>query len=70
MTYYIVIESVVADRFCLIYMYVYMYIILASSIQHVLKDKRVLALVQRRAAEEEGKELQGEWDDVVTYVRR
>ena len=37
--------------------------------QHVLKDRRVLAMVQKRVAEEEGKELSSEWqEDIVTYV--
>ena len=40
-----------------------------APIQHVLKDKRVLALIQKRAAEEEGREVSEEWDeDIVTYV--
>ena len=38
--------------------------------QHVLKDKRVLALAQKKAAEEEGKVSGQQWDmeEIVTYV--
>ena len=43
--------------------------ILLVFVQHVLKDRRVLAMVQRRVAEEEGRELSSEWqEDIVTYV--
>ena len=36
----------------------------------MLKDKRVLALVQKKAAELEGKESKQDWDmkEIVTYV--
>ena len=39
-------------------------------LQHVLKDKRVLALVQKKAAELEGEETHRDWDmkEIVTYV--
>ena len=55
---------------------VYSYMLLAKYksillvfVQHVLKDRRVLAMVQRRVAEEEGRELSSEWqEDIVTYV--
>ena len=36
----------------------------------MLKDKRVLALAQKKAAEQEGKAVGQEWDmnDIVTFV--
>lgn len=36
----------------------------------MLKDKRVLALVQKKAAELEGKDSKQDWDmkEIVTYV--
>ena len=39
--------------------------------QHVLKDKRVFALVQKQAAEQEGMGSDQQWnvEDIVTYVR-
>lgn len=38
--------------------------------QHVLKDKGVLALIKKKAAEQEGKEPDQQWDmkEIVTFV--
>lgn len=44
---------------------------ISHSIQHVLKDKRVLAFVQRQVAEEEGRKPEQLWADeeIITFVR-
>ena len=38
--------------------------------QHVLKDKGVLALIKKKAAEQEGRASDQQWDmeEIVTYV--
>ena len=45
-------------------------IVFVMSVQHVLKDKRVLALVQRQAAEDGGETSSDQWDLDNTYVSK